>query len=266
MSQENVTLARRVLDALGRRDPEELVALLGSEVEWHSFFAPEPGRRLPRPRRDAPSSCETWPTPFEVGRAEVDDALGIDDVTPARGPPRTTEAGAAGRKVPTPAGWMLKFREGKLVRFQAFRARQRPSKPWGWRSRRCRRRTWSLCGVRSTTSMKPASRNGTSMPPIWSGRPAATARRPAPIGASTASGAATLPCAKYGRKSRLRSSNWSKSETQSFRCSIRSLRAQSGVELETAAAWVTWCRDGKIARIEQHGPRDEAFEAVGLSE
>ena len=39
MSQENVTLARRVLDALERRDPEELVALSDPAVEWHSFFA-----------------------------------------------------------------------------------------------------------------------------------------------------------------------------------------------------------------------------------
>jgi ketosteroid isomerase-like protein len=43
-----------------------------------------------------------------------------------------------------------------------------------------------------------------------------------------------------------------------------SLRAQSGVELEAEEAWVTWFRDGKIARIEQHGTKDEALEAVGL--
>jgi ketosteroid isomerase-like protein len=45
-----------------------------------------------------------------------------------------------------------------------------------------------------------------------------------------------------------------------------SLRARSGVELEVEEAWVTWCRVGKIARIEQHGTKAEALKAVGLSE
>src|SRR5262245_3628772 len=40
----------------------------------------------------------------------------------------------------------------------------------------------------------------------------------------------------------------------------------SGIELEIAEAWVYWVRDGKITRIEQHGPKEEALEAAGLSE
>jgi ketosteroid isomerase-like protein len=43
------------------------------------------------------------------------------------------------------------------------------------------------------------------------------------------------------------------------------LRAQSGVELETVEGWVTWVRDGRISRIEQHPGKQEALEAVGLS-
>jgi ketosteroid isomerase-like protein len=44
------------------------------------------------------------------------------------------------------------------------------------------------------------------------------------------------------------------------------LRAQSGVELEAVEAWANWFRDGKLVRIEQHGSKQEALEAVGLSE
>ena len=44
------------------------------------------------------------------------------------------------------------------------------------------------------------------------------------------------------------------------------LRAQSGVELETVEGWVTWIRDGRISRIEQHPGKPEALEAAGLSE
>ena len=119
MSQENVTLARRVLDALERRDPEELVALSDPAVEWHSFFALNQGgvyrghdgtRQYMRDLADA----------FEVVRAEVDDALGIDDVTLLVG--RIYYRGrGSGAEGATPAGWMLKFREGEVVHFQAFR-------------------------------------------------------------------------------------------------------------------------------------------------
>ena len=35
---------------------------------------------------------------------------------------------------------------------------------------------------------------------------------------------------------------------------------------ETGEAWLTWVRDGKITRIEQHGSKQEALEAAGLSE
>jgi hypothetical protein len=39
MSQENVVLAYRILETLGQRDAERLIALADPEVEWHSFFA-----------------------------------------------------------------------------------------------------------------------------------------------------------------------------------------------------------------------------------
>ena len=39
MSQENVEMARQVMDELSRRDLPGLVAFADPEVEWHSFFA-----------------------------------------------------------------------------------------------------------------------------------------------------------------------------------------------------------------------------------
>ncbi len=44
------------------------------------------------------------------------------------------------------------------------------------------------------------------------------------------------------------------------------LQGQSGVELDEIEGWVTWIRDGKIARIEQYGSKNEALEAAGLTE
>ena len=39
---------------------------------------------------------------------------------------------------------------------------------------------------------------------------------------------------------------------------------QSGVELELDEGWAAWMREGRIARIEQYGTRQEAAEAAGL--
>jgi ketosteroid isomerase-like protein len=44
------------------------------------------------------------------------------------------------------------------------------------------------------------------------------------------------------------------------------LRAQSGVELEVVEGWVTWIRDGRISRIEQHPGKQEALKAAALRE
>jgi len=44
------------------------------------------------------------------------------------------------------------------------------------------------------------------------------------------------------------------------------LRGRSGVELDEVEGWVTWFRDGKIARIEQYGSKADALEAAGLRE
>jgi len=44
------------------------------------------------------------------------------------------------------------------------------------------------------------------------------------------------------------------------------VRSHSGVELDLDQAWAYWIRNGKIWRIEQHGSKQEALEAVGRSE
>ena len=119
MSQEIVKLAREVLAALGTRDPSHLIALSDPEVEWHSFFALSEGgvyRGHDGTRRYMSDLTDAW----EIGRAEVDDALGIADVAVLVGRIHYRGKGS-GVESTSPAGWMLKFRNGKLIRFRAFR-------------------------------------------------------------------------------------------------------------------------------------------------
>src|SRR5436309_1366466 len=119
MSQENVELVREVLAALGTRDPLRLIAISDPEVEWHSFFAlGEEGvyRGYDGARRYMSDLAVAW----EMAYAEVDDALGIADFALLVGRIHFRGKGS-GVESASPAGWMLKFRDGKLLRFRAFR-------------------------------------------------------------------------------------------------------------------------------------------------
>ena len=110
------------MEALGRRDLSTLLASADQEVEWHSFFAEVAlgkggGYRGHDGIRQYVSDLnDAW----EIVRAEVDDALGVDDVALLVG--RIHYRGkASGVETESPAGWMFKFRNGKVVRFRAFR-------------------------------------------------------------------------------------------------------------------------------------------------
>jgi ketosteroid isomerase-like protein len=119
VSQENVELARKVLDTLATRDASRLISLSDPDVEWHSFFALAEGgvyrgqdgtRRYMSDLNDA----------FEIGRADVDDALAVGEVAVLVGRIHFRGKGS-GVESKTPAGWMLKFRDGKVLCFRAFR-------------------------------------------------------------------------------------------------------------------------------------------------
>ena len=119
MSQANVDLAREVLATLGTRDSSRLIALSDPEVEWHSFFALSEGgvyRGHDGTRRYMSDLADAW----DIGAAEVDDALGVGDVALLVGRIHYRGRGS-GVESASPAGWMLKFRDGKVLCFRAFR-------------------------------------------------------------------------------------------------------------------------------------------------
>jgi ketosteroid isomerase-like protein len=119
MSQENVQMARKVLDAFGRRDSALLVAMSDPEVEWHSFFALAEGgvyRGHDGARRYMRDLDDAW----EIGRAEVDGGLSAGDVAVLVGRIHYRGRGS-GVESASPAGWMFKFRNGKVLCFRAFR-------------------------------------------------------------------------------------------------------------------------------------------------
>jgi ketosteroid isomerase-like protein len=119
VSQENVELARVVLDALGMRDIERLIELSDPEVEWRSFFAVSV-RGVYRGHDGTRQYMLDLNDAFEIVRPEVEDTLGIGDVAVLVGRLHYRGQGS-GVEGESPAGWMFKFRDGKILRFRAFR-------------------------------------------------------------------------------------------------------------------------------------------------
>jgi ketosteroid isomerase-like protein len=118
-SRENVGLAREILDALGKRDASRLIALSDPEVEWHSFFALAEGGAY-RGHDGAQRFMSDLNDAWEIGYAEVDDGLGVGDIAVFVGRIHYRGKGS-GVESASPAGWVLKFRDGKLLCFRAFR-------------------------------------------------------------------------------------------------------------------------------------------------
>lgn len=120
MSQKTLELADQAMEALGRRDLSTLLAIADPEVEWHSFFAQlgEGGvyRGHDGTRRYIRDLEEAW----EIVRADTDDAIAAGDVAIFVGRIRY-RGRSSGIETDTAAGWMLKFRQEKLIRFRAFR-------------------------------------------------------------------------------------------------------------------------------------------------
>jgi ketosteroid isomerase-like protein len=118
VSQEKRELAYQVMDTLGQRDAAKLVALADPEVEWHSFFAIAEGgvyRGHDGTRQYMTDLADVW----EMASAEVDDHLAVGDVIVLVGRIHYRGKGS-GVESESAAGWMLKFRRGKVVRFRAF--------------------------------------------------------------------------------------------------------------------------------------------------
>jgi ketosteroid isomerase-like protein len=120
VAQETVELARKVMDALNQRDPSRLIAVADPEVEWHSFFAELGEGGVYRGHDGTRQYMSDLDDAWDIVRADVDDALGVGDVAVLVGRIHYRGKGS-GVESESPAGWMLKFRDGRLLCFRAFR-------------------------------------------------------------------------------------------------------------------------------------------------
>jgi ketosteroid isomerase-like protein len=120
MSQENVEIARQLLVAVGERDLSALLRLTDPQVEWRSFFAAlqESGEYH---GHDAMSQyLSDLDDAFEFLQADAMSLLDVGDVVIGVGRIRY-RGESSGVEMEVPSGWMFKFRDGKAIRFRAFR-------------------------------------------------------------------------------------------------------------------------------------------------
>jgi hypothetical protein len=141
VSQENIELHYRAMDAFNRRDLGAYLALTDPEVEFTPYEVSVQGGE---PYRGHAGVRTWWEESFAVFpdlRAELYEVRELGDRTFARGRLRGQGAGSgastSGRCGRPPNG-ATRRRSGGAP----SRARPRPSKPSDSRSRRCRGRTW----------------------------------------------------------------------------------------------------------------------------
>jgi hypothetical protein len=120
MSQENVELSYRVIDALNRRDLDAALALVDDDVEYVSLLAPMEGGYVGHDgiRRFWESLFAVWPDLI----AELLEVRDLGDV--AVGAVRLRGHGAGSE---VPSDWTVwhvgRWRRGKCVSVQSFETR-----------------------------------------------------------------------------------------------------------------------------------------------
>ncbi len=125
MSQENVELVRRFIDAFGRRDRETFAALLHPEVEWHTFVTPLLGIAETMHGRDElvrvtfeliPQALDDWHSvPLDVKELADGRVLSV-----ARYEARGSSSGA---EITMETTAIYRFDSGMIVHVREFRTR-----------------------------------------------------------------------------------------------------------------------------------------------
>jgi len=125
MSRENLEsgadrrAGRELLKALSARDLSRLIALTDPDVEWHSFFAALGMEGAYRGHAGMRQYVTDLEEAFEVIHAEADEGLAVGAVAVLVGRVHYRGKGS-GVETEMQAGWTLRYRNGRVISFQAF--------------------------------------------------------------------------------------------------------------------------------------------------
>ena len=123
MSKENVELAHDVIAAIKNQDASRLVELTDPEVEWYPLLALG-GREGYRGHDGIRRYIEDIADALDFIYAEVDDAISAGELVLLLG--RFHYRGkASGVDTKSPGGFVISFRDGRVVYMRAFRDPER---------------------------------------------------------------------------------------------------------------------------------------------
>jgi ketosteroid isomerase-like protein len=120
MSQENVDAVHAVLGAVSERARTRLVGLADPEVEWHSFFAALSEGGVYRGHDGMRQYMADLIEAFETLRVEIGGLLDVGETILGVGRIYFKGQGS-GVESDSAAGWVFRFRDGKVAYFHAFR-------------------------------------------------------------------------------------------------------------------------------------------------
>jgi len=119
VSQENLELTRRGVDAHNRRDLDAFAALCTADVEWCPSMAGAIDGTSYTGRDGMERYFEHYDETFDGFRVEVDEYRAVGDRVLALGRLEATGRGS-GIPVSTPMGAVSEFRDGKMSRTRIY--------------------------------------------------------------------------------------------------------------------------------------------------
>jgi ketosteroid isomerase-like protein len=123
MSQANVELVRAMLDAWNEGGPDDLVAFMADEHEWHEVDGrPEAAGPPTRRGRDAMhSSLSALFDAWESYRLEPEEVRDVDDDRVVAVVREAARGRTSGLEVESRWGYLITIREGLITRVEAYR-------------------------------------------------------------------------------------------------------------------------------------------------
>ena len=124
MPLHNSELVRKVFRGIAEQDLPRLIELTDPEVEWRSFFAIGEADGVYRNHSGIERYVADLTDVWEFVRPEILDGVELGEVVLLVGRIHYRGRGS-GAETEASAGWVLKFRDGKVVLFRAFRDPER---------------------------------------------------------------------------------------------------------------------------------------------
>ena len=119
MPSEKVALAHEVIDAVEHRDLGRLIELTDPDVEWRSAFVAGTGG-VYRGHAGMHEYVSDHNDAWDIVRLDVDHEIGVGEVVMFVGRIHYRGKGS-GVEAESESGYLLKFRDGRVVTFRPFR-------------------------------------------------------------------------------------------------------------------------------------------------